>query len=195
MRIVYVPISTSSQTQSSTDFSLESLKIKTYEPNQSYTAREILTDAGFSKLFLVVKDFTATDLITDVSQGNIVEIASTVSNLFNIYKQFDVTITSAPDTITIPLSNPNPSLNRHIFILQKESVQSFDLYPFTFDENDQNNFDYDPQFVSIANSTVKILTDIKLTNEYNSDKDFYELDISQLLQEIQDISLIGFEVV
>jgi len=138
-------------------------EIKEYKPGSSYKEGEVLTNTQKSALFITLKNFTATDIISDINNGNIKVLTS---NSFPItFKQVNAYNKKSGDTITIPLTKPNLNYDRLIFVLQKQDVSAVDINPFTFDSSD-THWNYNSKDVLFNSSITLNKIDKKdLTNE------------------------------
>jgi len=125
-----------------------SSNIKVYQSGTNYSKDDLIINPERNTLYIALKDFTATDIITDENNGNIKAITSTNAIA---YKQVEYTA-SAGDSVTINLTIPNENRNRHVFVLKKQSAPSADIEPFSFDSSD-THWNYDIQNV-IMDGTV-----------------------------------------
>ena len=155
-----------------------------YQPGMTYTAGDLITDSDYTDLFIATTTFTATDLLTDVSNGYLISVTSSSSG--TTYKQYDYTGV-AGDTITIPLTKPNSTYDRHVFVLQKQTVSAADILPFRLDYTDPY-WNYDLIWV-IMDTTVHLKkSDVKLMVTENV---YYKTNID--INDYKDIVLIDVE--
>ena len=161
------------------------VKAKVYTPGESYTKNELIVDDKYSNLYIAIKDFTATDIASDLSSNNIKAISGSFSS--SGYKQYE-TSASSGDTVLISLTKPNYNQDRHIFILQKQDVSTIDVNPFSFNKSDEF-WNYDDKYV-VMNNSVKL----KNKDEINFVKNSFYYESSLIdLKKYVDKNIVGEE--
>ena len=105
-----------------------------YTSGSTYKQGDLIVSSDYADLFVATKDFTATDLLSDISNGNIKVLTSSSSSIN--FKQYNAYNKKKGDTVTINLTNPNVNYDRLVFVLQKQDVSAVDLHPFSFDSTE-----------------------------------------------------------
>ena len=138
---------------------------KIYTSGESYKQGHLITDDGFSKLYIATQDFTASDLVSDVSNGYLKEL---VPSITPVYRTYDVSGISSGDSVTITLDNPNVSFNRHVFVLQQIGLPN-DTRTYYFTTGESNNYNFDSAQVLFLNGlTLDHFRELETTSQ-----DFY----------------------